>query len=71
MAVVTAAAPARALVLLLFLRAFSGLRGGPDRYSQKKGPRRTDFRVNLASLPAGTSWQDIKRYDSLKRIGRS
>ncbi|CAM9702875.1 unnamed protein product, partial [Hapterophycus canaliculatus] len=37
-----------------------GLRGGPDRYSQKKGPRRTDYRVNLSGLPTGTSWQDIK-----------
>ncbi|CAN0547448.1 unnamed protein product, partial [Ectocarpus sp. 8 AP-2014] len=35
--------------------------GGPDRYSQKKGPRRTDYRVNLSGLPSGTSWQDIKR----------
>ena len=37
------------------------MRGGPDRYSQKKGPRRTDYRVNLSGLPSGTSWQDIKR----------
>lgn len=37
------------------------MRGGPDRYSQKKGPRRTDFRVNLSGLAEGTSWQDLKR----------
>lgn len=49
---------------LLIIRIFSGLRGGPDRYSQKKGPRRTDYRVNLTGLPTGTSWQDIKRYEA-------
>ena len=40
-------------------------RGGPDRYSQKKGPRRTDFRVNLSGLAEGTSWQDLKRSASV------
>lgn len=39
-------------------------RGGretADKYPQKTGPRRTDYRVNLAGLPEGTSWQDLKR----------